>query len=184
MRVVVATGPQPLEVDAPAEETSSSRPCRPGVVISAIEADVTEEVARVRGYELIPEILPDTPMPAYRQTPLRLRDHVRATLAGAGLTEAVTFALVSPAQVERFGPASDVLVPGEGAPGGAPVVVSNPLSSQHSVMRQSLIGSLLEVVPRTSATAARTSRSSRSARAMGPPWTGRGPTSGGASAWP
>jgi len=34
---------------------------------------------------------------------------------------------------------------GEGAAGGRPVTVTNPLSSQHSVMRQRLIGSLLEV---------------------------------------
>jgi phenylalanyl-tRNA synthetase beta chain len=71
---------------------------------------------------------------------------VRDTLAGVGLSEAVTFALVSPAMVERFGPIEDPVVPGEGQAGGRPVTVTNPLSSQHSVLRQSLIGSLLEVV--------------------------------------
>ena len=49
-----------------------------------IEADVAEEVARVRGYELIPDILPHTPMPPYRPSPLRLRDTVREVLAGRG----------------------------------------------------------------------------------------------------
>src|SRR5207253_3054282 len=34
----------------------------------------------------------------------------------------------------------------EPAPGGDPVTVTNPLSSQHSLLRQSLIGSLLAVV--------------------------------------
>ncbi len=48
--------------------------------------------------------------------------------------------------VERFGPIEDIVVPGEGEAGGRPVTVTNPLSSQHSVMRQSLIGSLLEVI--------------------------------------
>ena len=71
---------------------------------------------------------------------------MRETLAGIGLSEAVTFALVSPAMVERFGPIDDALVPGEGQAGGRPLTVTNPLSSQHSVLRQSLIGSLLEVV--------------------------------------
>jgi phenylalanyl-tRNA synthetase beta chain len=47
---------------------------------------------------------------------------------------------------ERFGPLEDALVTGEGEAGGRIVHVTNPLSSQHSVMRQSLIGSLLEVV--------------------------------------
>ncbi|MGK2850506.1 MAG: phenylalanine--tRNA ligase subunit beta [Candidatus Limnocylindrales bacterium] len=143
--IAVAGGPMPLVVEAGDD----------AVVVAtipswrrdlAIEADVTEEVARVRGYELVPDILPHTPMPAHRRDPLRLRDVVRETLAGAGLSEIVTFALVSPAMVERFGPLADVSVPGEGEPGGRPIVVTNPLSSQHSVMRQSLLGSLFEVL--------------------------------------
>ena len=87
-------------------------------------------------------------MPPYRPDPLEVRDAVRETLAGAGLSEVVTYALVSPRIVER--------VPGArrrrrsrraGArAAGRPIVVTNPLSSQHSVLRQSLIGSLLEVV--------------------------------------
>ena len=50
-----------------------------------IEADVAEEVARVRGYEVIPGILPHTPMPPYRPSPLEVRDAIRETLAGAGV---------------------------------------------------------------------------------------------------
>ena len=64
----------------------------------AIEADVAEEVARVRGYETTPAHLPDTLMPAYRPSPLSVRDTIRETLAGAGLTEVVTHALVSSAE--------------------------------------------------------------------------------------
>ena len=69
-------------------------------------------------------------------------------LIGAGLTEVVTPALVAPKVVERF-PARDDGAPDdepEQRPAGRPVVVTNPLSSQHSVLRQSLLGSLLEVV--------------------------------------
>jgi phenylalanyl-tRNA synthetase beta chain len=85
-------------------------------------------------------------MPPYRHSPLGLRDTVRETLVGAGLTEAATYALVSPAMVERFPSIEDVAVPGEGIAGGRPVTVTNPLSTQHSVLRQSLIGSLVEVI--------------------------------------
>ena len=144
-RVLVATAPQPLEVDPGETETllATVPTWRRDLLI---EADIAEEVARVQGYETIPEILPDTAMPPYRHSPLEIRDIVRETLAGIGLSEAVTYALVSPAMVERFGPIEDALVPGEGEAGGRPVTVTNPLSSQHSVLRQSLVGSLLEVV--------------------------------------
>ncbi|MEO6206519.1 MAG: phenylalanine--tRNA ligase subunit beta, partial [Candidatus Limnocylindrales bacterium] len=144
-RIQVAGHPRPLDVDPGAADVllASVPSWRRDLVV---EADLVEEVARMLGYELVPAILPNTPMPAHRRDPLALRDAVRATLAGAGLTEAVTFALASPAMVERFGPLSAVTVTGEGAPGGRPVVVTNPLSSQHSVMRQSLIGSLFEVL--------------------------------------
>jgi phenylalanyl-tRNA synthetase beta chain len=144
-RIVVAAEPQPLEVDpGDAETLVATIPSWRRDL--EIEADITEEVARIRGYEVVPEILPHTPMPPHRHSPLKLRNVVRETLAGAGLTEAVTYALVSPAMVDRFGPPDDPPVDGEGSATGRPVVVTNPLSSQHSVMRQSLLGSLLEVV--------------------------------------
>jgi len=144
-RVLVATAPQPLDVNAAGVETllATIPSWRRDLVI---EADIAEEVARVRGYETVPDITPHTPMPPYRHSPLRLRDRVRDLLAGIGLSEAVTFALVSPAMVARFGPIEDIVVTGEEVARGRPVVVTNPLSSQHSVMRQSLLGSLLEVV--------------------------------------
>ena len=144
-RIAVSGAPMPLEVDPGGTESliATIPTWRRDL---AIEADVAEEVARVRGYDVIPELLPHTPMPPYRHSPLRLRHLVRETLAGAGLTEAVTSALVSPAMVERFGPADHPPVAGEGLAGGRPVTVTNPLSSQHSMMRQSLLGSMLEVV--------------------------------------
>jgi phenylalanyl-tRNA synthetase beta chain len=144
-KVLVATAPQPLSVDPGTTETvlATIPTWRRDLLI---EADIAEEVARVRGYETVPGITPHTPMPPYRHSPLRLRDRVRDLLAGIGLSEAVTSALVSPAMVERFGPLRDIVVPGEGIAEGRPIRVTNPLSSQHSVLRQSLIGSLLEVV--------------------------------------
>ena len=143
--VRVAGEPQPLDVDPGGTETivAVSPSWRRDLIV---EADIAEEIARVRGYERIPEILPHTSMPPYRHDPLRLRDAVRHVLVGAGLTEAVTHALVSPAMVERFGPPDDAPVAGEGQAGGRVVVVENPLSSQHSVMRQALLGSLLDIV--------------------------------------
>ena len=143
----VAAGAKPLEVDAgDAEVVEATVPTWRRDL--AVEADIAEEVIRVHGYELVPSILPHTPMPAYRHDPLEVRDAVRETLVGAGLTEAVTFALVAPRMVERF-PGRDDGAPAdepEQRAAGRPITVTNPLSSQHSVLRQSLLGSLLEVV--------------------------------------
>ncbi len=113
----------------------------------AVEADVAEEIARVRGYELVPSVTPDTAMPAFRPSPLEIRELVRDTLVGAGLTEVVTTALVSPRHIEttvlRRGVPS---VDAEPQPGGEPIGVTNPLSRDHSLLRMNLVGSLLDVV--------------------------------------
>jgi phenylalanyl-tRNA synthetase beta chain len=65
---------------------------------------------------------------------------------GAGLHEVVAYALVAPVAVERFGGHDDADVEGEGRVQGRPIVVTNPLSSQHSVMRQELLGGLLDIL--------------------------------------
>jgi phenylalanyl-tRNA synthetase beta chain len=148
-RVQVAVEPKPLVVDPAAEE----------VLVAilptwrrdlAVEADIAEEVARVRGYETTPAHLPDTLMPAYRPAPLRVRELIRQTLAGAGLSEVVTHALVSPLEESQISWPLDSSEPALTdelrAPEGAGITVSNPLSVQHSVLRQHLIGSLLGIL--------------------------------------
>jgi len=112
-----------------------------------IEADLAEEVARVHGYEAVPSRLPTTTMPAWRETPLAARDAIREALVGAGITEAVTYALVSSRHIESFGwTVGDRPAAGEPAREGTPIHVTNPLSQDHSILRQSLVGGLVEVV--------------------------------------
>ncbi len=147
LSVRVSAEPQPLAVEA-----------APGDAIVAvvpswrqdleIETDLSEEIARIIGYEQIPAILPDTVMPAYQDSPLSVRELVRQTLAGAGLTEVITTALVSPRQVETFRPATALpaALPGDDPPTGRPIRATNALSSEHALMRQELLGSLLDVV--------------------------------------
>ncbi|MFM2106628.1 MAG: phenylalanine--tRNA ligase beta subunit [Chloroflexota bacterium] len=149
--IPISRGTKPLDVvDATAETLLAVVPTWRRDL--AIEADVAEEIARVRGYELVPGTTPDTPMPAWRPDPLEVRDAIRETLAGAGLSEVVTHALVSPRLDELLrwsgdptGPAHPA-VEGEDQAGGAAITVTNPLSAHHSVLRRELIGSLLEVV--------------------------------------
>ena len=147
VKIQVAVDPKPLTVDPGSEEVLVA------VVPAwrrdlAVEADITEEVARVRGYETTPAHLPDTLMPAYRPSPLEVRNGIRDTLAGAGLTEVVTHALVSPEDEAKLGwPGDDGLaIPPDERAQGTPVVVTNPLSSQHSVLRRQVVGSLLDVL--------------------------------------
>ncbi|HEY6568652.1 MAG TPA: phenylalanine--tRNA ligase subunit beta [Candidatus Limnocylindrales bacterium] len=113
----------------------------------AIEADLAEEVARVRGYELVPSLTPHTAMPPFRPSPLEVRELVREILVGAGLTEVVTTALVSPRHIEVFALATDVPSVGDEAqPAAGTIAATNPLSRDHSLLRRNLIGSLLDVV--------------------------------------
>ena len=145
-RISVAGPPRPLTVEAGADEVVVAVvPTWRGDI--AIEADVTEEIARIGGYDAIPAILPHTPMPAWRPSPLALRDRVREVLAGAGLTETVSQALVSPRQAETFAWTFETPPIAGGTPNvGRPIHVTNPLSADHSVLRPALVGSLVEIV--------------------------------------
>ncbi|HEV7604263.1 MAG TPA: phenylalanine--tRNA ligase subunit beta, partial [Candidatus Limnocylindrales bacterium] len=126
-RVRIVAGTDPLDIEAEVEVLDATVPTWRRDL--AVEADIAEEVIRVRGYDLVPATTPHTPMPAYRHDPLAVRDTVRQTLAGAALSEVVTFALVAPRVVERF-PAHDDGAP-DGEPeqraAGRPIVVTNPL---------------------------------------------------------
>jgi phenylalanyl-tRNA synthetase beta chain len=97
-----------------------------------IEADLIEEVARIVGFEAIPEIDAETPQ-RFRRLPA---DHpaeaaVLQALAARGYEEAITYAFVDPAlQAQLF-------------PDRPAVALSNPIASDMSVMRVSLWPGLL-----------------------------------------
>ncbi len=104
----------------------------------AIEDDLVEEVARVWGYDRIPSRLPAGPLALTRRPPhLVAQDAVRRVLAAAGCAEAVTLSLVDPDRLGLLG-----LEPDD------PRVVRlrNPLATDRSVLRPSLLLGLLEVV--------------------------------------
>lgn len=122
----VASGPDALVAIVPAHRRDL-----------VIEADIIEEVARVRGYETLPSSLPSTPMPGYRPDPRRLTDRLRGWLAGTGLTEVVTHGLVDPADHVRLG-----LAAGD----RDSIVAANPVTLDHSEMRRSLLPGLLHVL--------------------------------------
>jgi phenylalanyl-tRNA synthetase beta chain len=97
-------------------------------------ADVAEEIARAHGYALIPGRLPSAALPPYRPDPSEARHVIRRTLAGLGLTETITHALMSSDDLRRSGYDPD-------DPGV--VWVANPVSESHVLLRPVLYPSLL-----------------------------------------
>ena len=100
-----------------------------------IEEDLIEEVVRMVGYKH----LPDTPPLAPITAKLRLENErspfaVRRALAGLGYQETINFSFVE----ERW--------EHELAGNPNPIKLLNPIASQMSVMRSSLLGSLLQVL--------------------------------------
>lgn len=96
------------------------------------EVDLIEEVIRLHGFEDVPAMLPRLAC----QKPDRERfEAVRAAkeiLAALGLSEAVSYSFVSRSLLELFGEAEAV------------VAIANPLSSERSQMRTSLVPGLVE----------------------------------------
>jgi phenylalanyl-tRNA synthetase beta chain len=97
-------------------------------------ADVAEEIARAHGYERIPARAQQPALPPHRPDPTAAREQVRRILAGLGLDETVTYALIAPADLERAG------YPGTG---DHLVRIANPLAIDHSVLRPVMYPSLL-----------------------------------------
>ncbi len=100
-----------------------------------IEEDLIEEVARMVGYDNLPHTPPLAPITAkIRSESERSAFTVRRALAQMGYQETINFSFVE----ERW--------EHELAGNPQPIQLLNPIASQMSVMRSSLIGSLLQVL--------------------------------------
>lgn len=119
-----------------------------------IEADIAEEVARLHGYERLVPSLPASDPIGYLPQPTLLRDAIRALLAGRGVREVVTHALVSAELSSRYAEPSGLVAASlAGSEGGATgggdaseLILANPLSADHDRLRRSLLPSLLDRV--------------------------------------
>ncbi|MFY0543697.1 phenylalanine--tRNA ligase subunit beta [Brevibacillus sp. H7] len=101
--------------------------------------DLVEEVARLYGYDNIPTTLPSGSTTQGKLTrEQQLRRSIRHHLIGAGLCEAISYALVHPERVDD--------VAGLHQQETHPIPLAMPMSEEHSVLRTSLIPSLLETV--------------------------------------
>lgn len=101
----------------------------------AIEEDLIEEIARVYGYDNIPA---EAPLAAQTMLPqpegLRVRSDVRRLLAGRDFQEIVSYAFVEEKWERDF------------AGNAGAIRLLNPIASQMSVMRSTLIGGLVDTL--------------------------------------
>ncbi|MEW5870497.1 MAG: phenylalanine--tRNA ligase subunit beta [Chloroflexota bacterium] len=106
-------------------------------------ADLVEEIARIYGYERIPETRMADELPPQRSNrELELEERMRDLLVTLGLQEVATYRLTSPEREARR------LPPGESGDDQPYVQLANPIASDRVVLRHSLLTSLLEVVER------------------------------------
>lgn len=97
------------------------------------EIDLIEEVARIHGYDQIPEDRTIPMVAGTRSLPERIDDRVRSVLAAAGFCEAITFSFTPAAARDIFVPHPD-----------APQLTIRPAAGEYGdLLRQSLIPSLV-----------------------------------------
>ena len=103
------------------------------------KADLVEEIARIYGYDKIPEtLINDETPPQKNQTDLMHEDKVRDLLVNLGLYETITYRLSSE-DLEAKAIAADA--PRDTREG---VYVANPLSPDREMMRRTLLPSIFE----------------------------------------
>jgi phenylalanyl-tRNA synthetase beta chain len=115
-------------------------------------ADIMEEIARIYGYDRIPETRMADALPPQRgNTDLQREERVRDLLANLGLQEVITYRLTTPDRERRLYPQSSddtpPLVGDQGSIAGY-VQLVNPIIGDRDVLRKSLLSSVLEVVER------------------------------------
>ncbi len=104
------------------------------------EADLSEEILRLYGYDAIPStLMSGETMAGKRNEAQSFSAGVKNTLVGMGFFEAQTFSFISPKWLEKLElDAADKRL--------SPVVIRNPLGEDTSVMRTSLVPSMLNAL--------------------------------------
>jgi phenylalanyl-tRNA synthetase beta chain len=100
-----------------------------------IEEDLIEEVIRVVGLDALPQTPPLAPIvPRLQSESQRTAHSVRRQMAGLGYLETINYSFVDEAWERDL------------CANATPITVLNPIASHMSVMRSSLLGSLLQVL--------------------------------------
>lgn len=110
----------------------------------SLEVDLIEEVARIKGFGLIPKTLPLNETIGGRTPRQQLLRALGNTCAACGLNETVNYSFINPRE-------SELLQLPEDHPWRYQLAISNPLSEDQSVMRRSLLPGLLHTAERNMA---------------------------------
>ena len=103
--------------------------------------DLSEEIARLVGYDQIPATLPVAPPGRGLTRVQQQRRRLIQSLADAGLTEVLSYPFVSKAANDTFGVA-------EAGADRTAVKLANPISEEHGYLRTSVLPGLIEVAKR------------------------------------
>ena len=104
-------------------------------------ADVLEEVARSYGYDNIPTASMADALPPQIGNPIHeWEEHLRDLLVAAGLQEVVTYRMTSPEREARLRASENY------------VRIANPIAPERSVLRRSLLTSVLETAEKNART--------------------------------
>jgi phenylalanyl-tRNA synthetase beta chain len=101
----------------------------------AIEEDLVEEICRVRGYGEIPVRVPQTRL-ELRRVPAEAtpRTRIKQRLVDLGYQEAITYSFIDPKFQDLLDPAAPA------------IALTNPMSSDQSVMRTTLLPGLIRAL--------------------------------------
>ena len=105
------------------------------------EVDLIEEVARLKGFDIIPQTLPVNASQGGRTEEQKLLLQLKKLCVACGLFENVNYSFISPRESDKLGLAAD-------HPWRANLPISNPLSEEQSVMRQTMLPGLLNAAAR------------------------------------
>ena len=93
-----------------------------------IEADLVEELARLEGYDSLPQL---SLSPIYKKIELNSQSHLSDLLSAKGFNEIISYSFISRDEHDLFGE------------GVAALEVKNPISQNMSVMRTNLVSGLV-----------------------------------------
>ena len=100
------------------------------------DIDVTEEIARIYGYEKIPVTIPQIVGNTTIREPISLfQETLSRTLIRLGLNEIITYSLINRNKIKDLGVLENQIV-----------AIKNPLSIDQEIMRPTLLPGMLEVI--------------------------------------